>query len=267
MSRRKAKLLAWSGSGPLMLETLEQNAILASLARGPLQNAVTNAGALVHLLSRERVYGAGERIEHVFFPIDCILSVVARMADGHKIEAATIGREGTSGIPLILGAATTANDCYCQVPGRAVKIGVKLFESLSADLGFRRALKRFAQSYANMLSQLVACNALHSMFERFARWLLLSHDRLGSPEIRLSRDYLGMVLGTGRTGVAGAVATFQNAGFLRYSRGIITILSRTGLEGVSCECYEVGRAQCGRPQPPLMKASRSKGERSPNNDQ
>ena len=245
MRARKENVSARLAERPITAETLQQNAILALLAGGPLEKALIKGSRLVHLPIREQVYRPDERIDEVFFPIDCILSVVARMTNGHMIEIGTIGREGTSAFPLLLGASTTANECFCQVPGDAMKIDLKLFKTLSKDKRFRETLNRFVQSYVNMLGQLVACSSLHTAFERTARWLLMSHDRVDSPNIRLTHEYLGMMLGTQRSTVSIATATLQNAGFIRYARGVITILSRSGLESASCECYAVARAQFG----------------------
>lgn len=167
------------------------------------------------------------------------------MQDGNMIEVGTIGREGISAIPLLLGATSTANECYCQVPGLAVKIGATIFQSLKAQTKFRQLLDRYVQAYVNMLGQLAACNRLHSVYERCARWLLMSQDRVGAPEIRLTHEYLAMMLGTQRSGVTIAAGILQNAGFIKYGRGVITILDRNGLENASCECYDVAREQFG----------------------
>jgi CRP-like cAMP-binding protein len=222
---------------------LQRNAILAALVGGPLEKTVIKGATLVDLAIREQIYRPDERIDEVFFPTDSVLSVVARMMDGHMIEVGTIGREGTSAIPLLLGATSTANECYCQVPGSAVKINVKLFKLLATDPRFRQTLDRFVQSYVNMLGQLVACSHLHSVLERCARWLLMSHDRVGTPEIRLTQEYLAMMLGAQRSAVTIAAAILQKFGLIRHTRGVITILNRSQLEGVSCECYGVARAQ------------------------
>jgi hypothetical protein len=96
-----------------------------------------------------------------------------------------------------------------------------------------------------MLGQLAACNRLHHVYERCARWLLMTHDRVGAREIRLTHEYLAMMLGTQRSGVTIAAAMLQSAGFIRYGHGTITILDRSGLEDASCECYEVAREQFG----------------------
>jgi hypothetical protein len=168
------------------------------------------------------------------------------MQDGTQIEVGTIGREGMSAIPLLMGATTTENHSYCQVRGAAITIPADLFSHIMrTNPSFRALLDRFLQAYVNMLGQLAACNRLHSVYERCARWLLMTHDRVLVDEIPLTHEFLAMMLGTGRSGVTIAAATLQQAGFIRYSHGLIVIRDRQGLEDAACECYEVARAQFG----------------------
>jgi CRP-like cAMP-binding protein len=225
-------------------EGLRFNAILAGLS-GPQADAVIANGKVVTLPVRYPIYRPGEAIRDVFFPIDCVLSVVTRMLDGQQIEVGTIGREGTSAIPLLLGATTSANESYCQVPGTAIKIDAMLFASLKTHDSFRQLLDRYVQAYVNMLGQLAACNRLHNVYERCARWLLMTQDRVEAAKISLTHEYLAMMLGTERSGVTIAAGTLQKAGFISYGNGVITILDRVGLEGASCECYAVAREQFG----------------------
>src|SRR5271165_3009573 len=205
---------------------------------------VTERGELVSLALRQQIYEPEQAIREVYFPTDSVLSIVTRMQDGNQIEVGTIGREGMSAFPLLMGASSTANDCYCQVHGGAIKISAELFHELSAtSTGFRQRLDRYLQAYVNMLGQLAACNRLHSVYERCARWLLMTHDRVNSEAIHLTHEYLAMMLGTGRSGVSIVAGTLQQAGFIRYAHGIITIVDRDCLEAASCECYEVAREQ------------------------
>jgi CRP-like cAMP-binding protein len=220
------------------------NAILNGLGRDEMRS-LTEHGSMVTLKVRTEIYAPEMRIDHVYFPIDCVLSVVTRMQDGNMIEIGTVGREGVSAIPLLLGATTTANECYAQVPGRAIKIDAAQFLRLREHAKFRQLLDRYVQAYVNMLGQLAACNRLHSVYERCARWLLMTQDRVGSERIELTHEYLAMMLGTQRSGVTIAAGTLQHAGFIKYGQGVISILDREGLEGASCECYEVAQEQFG----------------------
>jgi CRP-like cAMP-binding protein len=225
---------------------LKENAILAGLSH-PMVADVLEKGKLIDLTTPQQIYEAGREIREVYFPIDAVLSVVTQMRDGGSIEVGTVGREGVSAIPLLLGATTSANESYCQVPGRAVVISSDHFRRLlSAENNrFRNVLDRFLQAYVNMLGQLAACNGKHSIYERCARWLLLTHDRVNSDKIALSHEYLAMMLGARRSGVTIAAAALQQAGFIRYARGHIVLLNRAGLEEASCECYAVAREQFG----------------------
>jgi CRP-like cAMP-binding protein len=222
---------------------LGENAILRHVNGGEAAR-VLEVGKLIKMPTRYWVYRADEVIREVYFPIDCVLSVVTQMENGEAIEVGTIGREGTSGIPLLMGGATTANDCYCQVPGRAIKMSADNFHRLrTVDRTFRALLDRYLQAYVNFLGQLTACNRLHSVYERAARWLLLTHDRVGQNDILLTHEYLAMMLGSRRSGVTIALATLKQAGYIRYAQGCITIVDRSGLEETTCECYAVAQKQ------------------------
>jgi CRP-like cAMP-binding protein len=222
---------------------LSQNVILSALAPETLAPILAR-GTLVTLELRQEIYESEQPINEVYFPLDCVLSVVARMRDGSQIEVGTIGREGMSAFPLLMGASSTANFCYCQVRGDAVKMPADLFRALLAeDPAFRQHLDRYLHAYVNMLGQLAACNRLHSVYERCARWLLMTRDRVDIDNVPLTQEFLAMMLGTGRSGVAIAAATLQQAGFIKYTHGVITILDRPGLENAACECYEVAREQ------------------------
>lgn len=225
---------------------LKQNAILGGLSPSTIA-AVIETGKLIALETPQQIYEAGTPIREVYFPIDSVLSVVTQMRDGGSIEVGTVGREGVSAIPLLLGATTSANESYCQVPGLALVISSDQFRRLLGigDEQFRSVLDRFLQAYVNMLGQLAACNGMHSIYERCARWLLLTHDRVNSDKIALTHEYLAMMLGARRSGVTIAAATLQQAGFIRYAHGHIVILDRPGLEEASCECYGVAREQFG----------------------
>ncbi len=175
---------------------LRQNAVLGGLSPTMISEVLKTAKLIV-LETPQQIYEAGRPIREVYFPIDAVLSVVTQMRDGGSIEVGTVGREGVSAIPLLLGATTSANESYCQVPGRAVVISSDHFRKL-LDIGddqFRSVLDRFLQAYVNMLGQLAACNGMHRIYERCARRLLLTHDRVNSEKIALTHEYLSMMLG------------------------------------------------------------------------
>jgi CRP-like cAMP-binding protein len=225
------------------IPTLKRNSILGGVSDATLR-AIVEQGSLVNLQLRQEIYQSEQTINVVYFPITSVLSIVAQMKDGSEIEVGTIGREGMSAFPLLMGATSTANYCYCQVRGTSVLIPATLFHELTViDRAFLQLLDRYLQSYVNMLGQLAACNRLHSIYERCSRWLLMTHDRVESDTIPLTQEFLAMMLGTGRSGVSIAAATLQQAGFIKYNHGMIHILNRAGLETATCECYEVASKQ------------------------
>jgi len=223
----------------------EGNAILASMTGQDREQALVG-GEIVEFKVRQSVYRPEERISEAYFPLGAIFSVVARMRDGAMIEVGTIGREGTSAIPLVMGSDTTVNECFCQVPGAAWKMPAEIFRDLlSNSRTFRAFLNRYLQAYVNMLGQLAACNRLHSVYKRSARWLLMTQDRVGRDKFPLTHEFLAIMLGSRRSGVTVAAAALQKAGFIHYSHGTITVLDRQGLEATSCECYKVTTDQFG----------------------
>ncbi len=229
----------------LTASMLDRNAIVRGLDKESEQLILAKC-ELVHLVLRQPIYAPEEPITDVYFPIDAIISIVSRMHDGQQIEIGTIGREGMSAFPLLMGASSTANESFCQVPGAAVRMPTAVFRALNASNNvMRQRLDRYLQAYVNMLGQLAACNRLHSIYERCSRWLLMSRDRVNTDDIELTHEYLAMMLGTGRSGVTIAASTLQRAGFIHYARGVITIVDRLGLESATCECYEVARRQFG----------------------
>ncbi len=224
-------------------DLLLRNAMLALLSERE-RGAVRACGQLVDFHLRKSVYRPQETIESAYFPIDCVLSVVNRMEDGSLIEVGTIGREGTTAIPLIMGANTTANESFCQVEGRAWEIPAKAFVTLlEASRDFRAAMNRYLQAYVNMLGQMAACNGLHSVLERCARWLLMTQDRVARDDFPMTHEFLAAMLGSRRSGVTVGAATLQGAGYIHYTHGRMTILNRAGLEATACECYRVAQEQ------------------------
>ncbi len=238
-------------------EALQQNAMLRGLS-GSAAEDVIREGSVMRLSLRQQIYRPEHDIRDVYFPLDSVLSVVTTMKDGAQIEVGTIGREGMSALPLLLGASKTANDCYCQVEGEAVRVSAAVYHTLIKEsVAFRQLLDRYLQAYVNMLGQLAACNRLHNVEERCARWLLMTFDRVEADVIPLTHEFLAMMLGTGRSGVTIAAATLQRAGFISYAHGTIRILDRAGLENASCECYEVAREQFGGMLRPLSLGARA----------
>jgi len=226
-------------------ESIGKNAIFKELSEVDL-GMVIEDGSVRAFALRENVYEPLDRITDVYFPLDCVLSVVNLMRDGTMIEIGTIGKEGTTGIPLIMGSETTPNRAFCQVNGHAWKMRASTFRALlDRSANFRDLVNRYLQAYVNMLGQFAACNRLHSVYERAARWILMTQDRVNDEAFPLTHEFLATMLGSRRSGVTIAAAALQNAGFIAYRRGVITVLDRGGLEQTTCECYDVTRKQFG----------------------
>ena len=191
-----------------------------------------------HFSLRELVWDTDSPIRRVVFPRTCVISLIVPLKDEQPVEAATIGFEGLSGVPVVLGATSSHSIAIAQIPGEAATVPVSAFRALlDEDPALRGLLLRYAQVLLDQTSQSVACNRRHSMEERCARWLLTTHDRVWGRQFPLTQEFLAQMLGVRRASVTVAAGILQKAGFIQYSRGRVTIVDRAGLEKSSCECY------------------------------
>jgi CRP-like cAMP-binding protein len=195
------------------------------------------------LSHREPIFGRGETIRHVHFPLNGVISLVSSNAEG-VVEIATVGCEGMAGLPVFLGGDSSALEAFVQVPGesyrlkaadlrRLVRMGGRIFD----------VLQRYTQAFLLQIAQSVACGRLHGLEARCARWLLMTHDRVAGDEFSLTQEFLGQMLGVRRPQVSLAASALQREGLIRYTRGRIQILDRAGLEAISCECYRKVREE------------------------
>jgi CRP-like cAMP-binding protein len=179
-----------------------------------------------------------EPIRHFHFPLDCLLSMVTTMEDGSSVECSSIGREGMSGIPVLLDAGSTTMPTFCQVPGDAIRVSADVIkEAYESNRCVRVLFNRYIHTVIVTGSHSAACNRLHTLEQRFCRWLLMSSDGVGSDEVALTHEYLAVMLGVRRAGVTEAALKMKDAGLIDYRRGRIRILGREGLKRLSCECY------------------------------
>jgi CRP-like cAMP-binding protein len=203
-----------------------------------------SAFELVRLEMKDVLFPVGGRLDSVWFPLTGVASLLNLVDATEGVEVATIGNEGLVGLPVSWGMsyANPRERVQVQVPGDALRVDA---ESFSAELAERGPLsvlvQRYTQAFFAQVAQQVACNGLHSIQERCARWLLLTHDRVGSDEFPLTQEFLAQMLGARRPTVTTAAGILSQAGFIRYRRGRLTITDREGLEGASCECYGVVR--------------------------
>jgi CRP-like cAMP-binding protein len=186
-------------------------------------------------------------ISHVWFVREGVASIIATEQEGGDIEVGTIGYEGLVGLPVLFEDDTLPNRVIIQVEGDGWRIAADAFRRvLDARPAVRKLCLRFAAYFTSQLSQAVACNRLHTLEERAARWLLMTHDRVHGMEFELTHEFLSVMLGVRRAGVSVAMGTLQAAGIVRYARGRVTVLDRAKLEEASCGCYRITRAALDR---------------------
>ena len=192
-----------------------------------------------HLTVKTVLFDPGQTIPSVHFPIDGVISLVTPLADGNIVEVATIGNEGIVGVPLVPGGSLAVR-AISQVGGRTLRLEASEFiKDLERLPAFRGLVQKYVQALFGQISQAAACNRLHSNEERLSRWLLMSHDRVGTDEFQLTQEFLAQMLGVRRPTVSAAAGILQKAGLITYHRGRLTVVDRKGLEAASCECYEV----------------------------
>ena len=198
----------------------------------------------VHLVSGMVLSEPNERITEIYFPRSCVLSLIYRFHDGAVVEVGTVGNEGMSGLPLFLGIDSMPVETIAQVPGDALRMSASAFLSMAdqEDGQMHDLLHRYTQGLMMQVSQTAACNGMHTVEERCARWILMTDDRVGGTEFHLTQEFLSYMLGVRRPGVTVAAASLQRAGLIRYRRGRMAVQDRRGLEKASCECYGVVRA-------------------------
>ena len=177
-------------------------------------------------------------ITKVYFPLSCVTSMIALMTSGDTIEAGTVGREGLAGYQVVFGTRRMLERWVCQIPGKAASIDVsELWNAFKACPNLLSTLLLYGQSLMTAVSQSVACNGLHRVEYRCAKWLLLTHDRTRTDTFELTHEYFAIMLGVRRASVSVAFDGLRKAGIIDYRRGRISIIDRARLEGASCECY------------------------------
>jgi CRP-like cAMP-binding protein len=220
-----------------------ENLLLARLAEDELERLRPHFER-VSLSHGQRVIVPDDPIRDIYFPLNCLLSLITRMSDGSAAESGTVGREGMSGIPVVLKAATTTMETLTQVPGEAIRVRADVVRR-EYDRGgrFHDVLNRYTHMVVVNGSHAAACNALHKVEPRFCKWLLMSSDGIGSDEVALTQEYLAVMLGVRRATVSEVAGRLQEAGLIRYRRGLIQIVDRPGVAEMACECYARTKAE------------------------
>jgi CRP-like cAMP-binding protein len=197
---------------------------------------------LVELEPLQLLADIGEPIGSLYFPETGIISLVSRVADGTLIENGTIGCEGMAGFPLLLGVEWTPSIMLGEVPGTSWRLDAGTFGELRPALPTLEALLgRYVVYFFAQVSQSLACNSLHTLEQRCARWLLMTHDRVSGDEFLLTHEVLAQMLAVHRPAVSVAAEALRSRGLIEYTRGKIRVSDRAGLEGFACECYGIVR--------------------------
>jgi CRP-like cAMP-binding protein len=192
----------------------------------------------VSLANAEVVSDVNQPIDSILFPTGSVISVVLQMSNGDTAEVGIIGREGMTGLAIALGQSSTFQRSIVQIPDGALTLAAREFRAVvESNAEFKAFTLRYAQAVLMASVQLSACNSLHPINERCARWLLMAHDRVNEDIIPLTQEFLSQMLGVRRASVVVAASALQDAGFISYTRGQIHIRNRPALESASCECY------------------------------
>ena len=228
------------------LHNPNQNHLLAALPNPEFERVAASL-ELVPLRLGESVYEPGCQLLHVYFPTTAIVSLLYVLESGASAEIAGVGNEGILGISLFMGGNTTPSSAVVQTAGHGYRLRGKLLQAEFNRAGLmQRLLLRYTQALLTQMCQTAACNRHHSIEQQLCRWLLLTLDRLPSNELVMTQELVASALGVRRESVTEAAGRLQRAGILRYRRGHIAVLSRSGLEAGACECYAVVKKEIAR---------------------
>jgi CRP-like cAMP-binding protein len=193
------------------------------------------------------LYESGDVLRHVYFPVDCIVSLLYVMENGESAEISVVGNEGLIGIALFMGGETTPSRAIVQSAGYAYQLSAqRLKDEFQRNANLQVLLLRYTQALITQMSQTAVCNRHHSVDQQLCRWLLLSLDRLPSNQLVMTQELIANMLGVRREGVTDAAGKLLKLGVIQYHRGHITVLDRPKLEHLSCECYRVVKKETDR---------------------
>jgi len=235
----------------LELHAAQNNYLLAALSEAERERIYPHL-ELTSMPLGKVLYESGDVQRHVFFPIDCIISLLYVMVDGASAEISVVGREGIIGVSLFMGGETTPSRAIVQSAGSAYRLaGQRLKTEFHRNGELQLLLLRYTQALITQMAQTAVCNRHHSVDQQLCRWLLLSLDRLPSNQLSMTQELIANMLGVRREGVTEAAGKLQHEGIIRYVRGKITVLDRPRLELRCCECYAVVKKETDRllPEP------------------
>jgi CRP-like cAMP-binding protein len=223
-----------------------QNHLLAALPTAEFEPLAAHL-ELVPMPLGEILYEPGGLMQHAYFPTTAIVSLHYVMESGASAETAGVGNEGVVGISLFMGGDTTPSSAVVQTAGHAYRLESRFLKQEFDRAGLMQQLMlRYTQALITQMAQTAACNRHHSVEQQLCRWLLLTLDRMPTNELVMTQELVASMLGVRREGITEAAGKLQHAGFIRYRRGHITVLERSGLEASVCECYAVVKKELGR---------------------
>jgi len=233
-------------------ESPNQNHLLAALPAAEFERLAPHL-ELVEMLLGDVLYESGGLLQHVYFPTTAILSLHYVMENGSSSEIAGVGNEGVLGISLFMGGHTTPSRAVVQTGGQGYRLKAQLMLQEFKRAGLMQQLMlRYTQALITQMSQTAACNRHHTLLQQLCRWLLLTLDRMPTNELIMTQELVASMLGVRREGVTEAAGKLQQAGIIRYRRGHITVVDRTGLEAQVCECYDVVKKEFARLLPDVL---------------
>lgn len=229
------------------VDTTVQNRLLNTMPQA-LLDKLAPALKRVVLERGERLHEPGETIYTIYFPLDCVLSITLTMENGTTAETGLVGAREMIGINAFMGGRETTQTTYIvQIAGTALKIDSEILRTeFDRNKDLRDVMLRYTQAFIAQISQTTACNSLHKIDQRLARWLLEVHDRVEADEIALTQEFIADMLGVRRAGVTQTAQLLQEKGLIRYHRGHIHVLNRSGLEACSCECFHTLKTEYDR---------------------
>ncbi|MEX1221715.1 MAG: Crp/Fnr family transcriptional regulator [Idiomarina sp.] len=202
---------------------------------------------LIELPLGQSLYESGDKLKYAFFPTNSIVSLVYVMTNGDSAEISVVGNDGIIGTPLFLGGDSTPHRAVVQSAGCAYRLpAAVLKEEFKRDSRLQSLLLTYTQSLMTQMAQTAVCNRHHSVDQQLCRWLLLSLDRIPTNVLTMTQELIANMLGVRREGVSVAAAKLQKLGIIEYHRGRMVIQDREKLEQLSCECYDVVKAECDR---------------------
>ena len=224
----------------------ERNHLLAALPVS-VRRRFLSCLKLVEFKQGEVICESGRPLEFVYFPIDCIISLVHVMLDGASAGVSVVGYEGMVGVTVFMGGESTLSRAVVQNKGFAYRMpSLKLQQEFNADVDLRVLMLRFTQTLITQMSQTAVCNRHHSIDQQLCRWLLLSLDRLSGSSLKMTQELIASMLGVRRESVTEAAGKLQKRSVIEYHRGQITVIDRLQLEALCCDCYALVKGETDR---------------------